>query len=91
MLDEERVQALDREVANQYFEINKIERPSFLKNPVESIPQKEEQTFDDFVKQGANVDTNGNPVASSMKKGVSGDKKSVKFAGQIDDDHEGSW
>ena len=42
MLDEERVQALDREVANQYFEINKIERPCFLKNPVESIPKKEE-------------------------------------------------
>jgi hypothetical protein len=37
MLDEERIQPLDREVANQYFEINKVEKPCFFKNPIEAL------------------------------------------------------
>lgn len=37
MLDEERIQILDREVANQYFELNKIEKPCFFKNPIEAL------------------------------------------------------
>jgi hypothetical protein len=44
MLDEERVQQLDREVANQYFELNSIEPPSFSKKvETQAI---EHQTFD---------------------------------------------
>ena len=82
MLDEERVQPLDIEVALQYFEMNKIEKPSFLKNPLETAPAKQEQSFDDFLKDGASADAKGNPIASSIKKkSAPGDKKSVKFAG----------
>ena len=40
MLDEERIQSLDREVANQYFELNKIEKPCFFKDPVEAMAEK---------------------------------------------------
>ena len=56
------------------------------------MAEKQGQSFDDFLKEGANVDAYGNPIASAMKKKVApGEKKQVKFAGQIDDDHEGNW
>ena len=79
MLDEERIQPLDREVADQYFQLNKIEKPCFFKNPMEAMKVKETQSFDDFVKEGATVDAHGNPMVSSMKKQVTGAGKNVKF------------
>lgn len=40
------------------------------------MAEKQGQSFDDFLKEGANVDAYGNPIASAMKKKVvPGEKK----------------
>lgn len=85
MLDEERIQPLDREVAVQYFKINHLEQPCFHKSMKTETVKK--QTFDDFLKEGATVDEDGNPIKNIVKD----HSKKVKFAGAIDDDHEGDW
>jgi hypothetical protein len=46
------------------------------------------QSFDEFLKEGATVDEDGNPIKNVVTKDP---LKKVKFAGAIDDDHEGDW
>ena len=51
MLDEERIEELDREVAKQYFELHNIPKPDFGAKPVVKNEEKK-QKFEDFVKHG---------------------------------------
>lgn len=107
VLDEDTIIELDREVAEQYFELNGIPKPCFHKTiGADEANAKEEEAipkvdFDQFLKEGALLDAKGNVIyggaaGSSLKPSATTDGEEKPASkkvkfSSIDDDHEGNW
>lgn len=85
VLDDERIQELDHDLAEQYFEVHNIPKPEFAKQ-AERRKAKQMVDFDEFVTNDPSQPTES--ILKAKEKEV--EKKAVKFA-DIDDDHEGDW
>ena len=80
MLDEDKIQPLDREVAKQYYEMHNIPIPQS-----KSIIQAREN---ELVGESIDDTDKGKDNTGDVKKDPT---KKVKFTGAIDNDHEGDW
>ena len=58
LLDEEKLQPLDREVAAQYFELTNVPKPCFHKTlPAKDEPAQPKASFEAFLREGAVLDS----------------------------------
>lgn len=82
LLDEDKIQPLDREVAKQYYEMHNIPLPA----PPNALIARQNQLT------GGDLDDENQNETKRDESGKNAEsKKKVKFSGNIDDDHEGDW